>query len=274
MLALADGAMHVCQDGPETGPVLLLIHGSAASAGSFDALLPPLTRTHRVIRVDLLGCGASAEPTDDDYTVPAQARRVGEALDRLGVERAVVVGHSSGGIVATALADRRAELVTALALINTGPRLDAYIAPPPPAVDPAQWSQLTDDELRPFVGAAFSRPGFEIPHHFLDELRRMRLSTLAATLQAGSAYLAERPLPDRLKVLGKPLLVVFGVDDRRWRSSSADGYRVVPGARVEMLAGVGHTPIIEDPDRTAEALLSFAARFDDQPSGRTRGRRP
>jgi pimeloyl-ACP methyl ester carboxylesterase len=58
--------------------------------------------------------------------------------------------------------------------------------------------------------------------------------------------------------LGKPLQVIFGDQDRRWRPSSAADYRVVPGAKVELLPGAGHTPILEDPPRTAALLLSFA----------------
>ena len=55
------------------------------------------------------------------------------------------------------------------------------------------------------------------------------------------------------------MLVIFGADDRRWRSSSAAAYRVVPGARVELLPGVGHTPMLEDPQTTSKLLLDFAA---------------
>ena len=53
--------------------------------------------------------------------------------------------------------------------------------------------------------------------------------------------------------------MIFGTEDRRWRSASAAAYRDVPGARVELLPGVGHTPIVEDPDATARLLLDFAA---------------
>jgi pimeloyl-ACP methyl ester carboxylesterase len=55
------------------------------------------------------------------------------------------------------------------------------------------------------------------------------------------------------------VLVIFGADDHRWRSSSAAAYRVVPGARVELLPGVGHTPMMEDPQATGKLLLGFAA---------------
>ncbi|MEV5832908.1 alpha/beta hydrolase [Nocardia sp. NPDC052112] len=72
---------------------------------------------------------------------------MGAALDLLGVEHAIVVGHSSGGVVATALAEQRHDLVTALAFINTGPSPDAFIAPESAAFGPSQWPP-TDAQLR------------------------------------------------------------------------------------------------------------------------------
>ncbi|MFD2489165.1 alpha/beta fold hydrolase [Amycolatopsis jiangsuensis] len=84
----------------------MLIHGSASSTRSWDSLVPILAGSHRVIRIDLLGHGRSAKPADRSYALPDQAGRAGVVLDRLGVEHAVVVGHSSGGAVATAVAER------------------------------------------------------------------------------------------------------------------------------------------------------------------------
>jgi pimeloyl-ACP methyl ester carboxylesterase len=201
-------------------------------------MVPLLTGSHRVIRADLLGCGQSAKPDDASYAVPDQAYRTGAALDRLGVEHAIVVGHSSGGTVAAALAEQRPDLVTALALINTGPSMAAFIAEEI-AISPAQWPDLTDGQLRQIMSSGF-RAGYEIPQRFVDETRRMSIHVFAATSQAVRAYLEEQALPDRLAALGKPLLVIFGKDDRRWRSSSAADYRAVPGATIQMLPGVGH----------------------------------
>ncbi|MEV4108460.1 alpha/beta fold hydrolase [Nonomuraea sp. NPDC049695] len=257
-LPLDDGDIYVCQDGPRDAPALLLIHGSASSTRSWDPLVPLLTGSHRVIRIDLLGHGRSAKPAGPSYATPEQARRVGMALDRLGVKHAVVVGHSSGGAVATALAEQRSDLVTALALINTGPSLDAFIAPGSAAVGPSQWPP-TDEQLRRLASTAFSRVGYQIPQDVLDEVRHMTPHTLTTTMQATRDYMEQRPLPDRLATLGKPLLVIFGEDDRRWRSSSAADYRAVPGAEVELLPGLGHSPMLEDPPRTAAPLLAFSA---------------
>ncbi|MGI5163778.1 alpha/beta fold hydrolase [Spirillospora sp. CA-253888] len=257
ILSLDDGDIHVSQDGPDDAPVLLLIHGSASSTRSWDQLVPLLTGTHRVIRIDLLGHGRSAKPVDRDYAVPEQARRVAEALDRLGVERAVVAGHSSGGATATALAERRPDLVAALVLVNTGPAMDAYTAPQV-AIEPAQWPHLTDEQIRLFASSGFSRPGYEIPQELLDEVRAMTFHSLTATMQGTIRYLQERTLPERLAPLGRPLLVIFGAEDRRWRPSSAMDYRAVPGAEIEMLPGLGHSPMLEDPLQTAAPLLAFA----------------
>jgi pimeloyl-ACP methyl ester carboxylesterase len=264
-LSLDDGDIHVCQDGPRDAPALLLIHGSASSTRSWDMLVPLLTESHHVIRIDLLGHGRSAKPADRSYAIPDQARRVGVALDRLGVKHAVVAAHSSGGATATALAEQRPDLVTALALINTGPSMNAFIASPSAAIAPSQWPP-TDKQLRQFASTGFGRADYQIPRELLDEVRMMTYHTLTATMQATREYLEQRALPDRLAVLGKPLLVIFGEDDRRWRSSSAADYLAVPGAKVELLPGLGHTPILEDPPRTAASLLAFTALSTQHPA--------
>lgn len=238
-LPLDDGDIYVCQDGPCDAPALLLIHGSASSTRSWDPLVLTLAKSHRVIRIDLLGHGRSAKPAVGGYEIPDQGRRVGVALDRLGVKHAIVVGHSSGGAVATALAEQRPDLVTALVLINTGPSMDAFIAQG--------------------FAIGFSHAGYQIPQQLVDDVRGMTYHAFTATMQASRDYLEQQALPDRLTVIGKPLLVIFGDEDRRWRSSSAADYRAVPGAKVELLPGVGHSPMLEDPPQTATPLLAFTA---------------
>lgn len=261
ILPLNGGKIYVRQDGPRDAPALLLIHGSGSSACTWDPMVPLLTPYHRVIRIDLLGHGRSEKPDDGDYEVPAQGRRAAAALDWIGIDRAIVVAHSAGGYTATALAEQRPDLVAGLALISTGPRTDALIATPESAIGPEQWSQLTDEQLRQAASTAFSRPGFEPPLQIVRDVRRMTYHTFIATLRASGAYLQHQPVPDRLATLDRPLLVIFGEDDRRWRSSPAADYNTVPGAQIELLPGLGHSPNLEDPQATAKHLLPFTTRL-------------
>jgi len=265
ILPVDGGNIAVAQDGPRDGPALVLIHGLGSSMRSWDPVVPMLATSYRVIRIDLLGHGRSAKPGGDRYAMDQQAHRVGQALDQLGVKHAIVVGHSTGGYVATALTEQRRDLVTAIALIDTGPSLDAFVSSGPvgnlvfaPVAGQLLWRIRTDGIVRRGMSSAFA-PGFKnIPQALVDDTRGMTYHALTATSHASDDYLNQRPLPDRLTGLGKPLLVIFGEQDQRFPSSSADQYRAVAGARVEFVPGAGHSPMIEDPPRTAALLLTFA----------------
>jgi pimeloyl-ACP methyl ester carboxylesterase len=257
--------MHVVQDGRPDAPALLLIHGLAASTACWEPVVPRLAGAYRVIRVDLLGHGRSASPTGG-YDIPGQARAVGAALDRLGVHRAMVIGHSTGGAVATALAEQRPGAVAALALIDTGPspdvkfgesRLNRLILSR--LFGRLLWRLRTESTIRKAMRSAFTRP-VDVPDAVIEGVRGMTHRALAATARGSLDYIGQRSLPDRLAELGVPVLVIFGTDDRRWRASpAAAAYRAVPGTRVELLPGVGHTPMLEDPQTTERLLLDFAA---------------
>jgi pimeloyl-ACP methyl ester carboxylesterase/ubiquinone/menaquinone biosynthesis C-methylase UbiE len=269
-----DGDMHVVEDGKPDAPALLLLSNAATPAAIWDPVVPLLAGAHRVIRVDLLGHGGSARSVGS-YDIPAQARRVGAALDRLGVSRVTLIGHSSGCTVATALAEQRPGAVTALALIDMGPSLDAKI-PERPLMRllltqfPGRllWRLKTEATIRKGARDSFTRP-VDIPDAFTEHMQGITHRDFVGAMRGPLDYLGQRSLPDRLTPLGLPLLVIFGADDQRWRSSSAVAYRAVPGARVELLPGVGHTPMMEDPQATGTLLLEFAAA-----AGHPRRRRP
>jgi pimeloyl-ACP methyl ester carboxylesterase len=174
-LPLDGGNIYVRQDGPRDAPALVLIHGLGSSTRWWDRVVPMLARSHHVIRIDMLGHGRSAKPPGGGYAIPQQGRRVGQALDRLGVTHTIVVGHSTGGTVATALAEQRGDLVTALALIDTGPGMDAFISQGPvdrlievPVVGQLLWRFRTDGLLRKGMSTAFT-PRFEIPQQLVDD---------------------------------------------------------------------------------------------------------
>lgn len=254
----ATRSLNVTQDGRARFSTVLLIHGTGASSRSWDSLVPMLTDRHRVVRPDLPGHGRSPESAAPQHSISELASAVALELDQLGIEEAAVVGHSTGGAVGVALAEQRPSLVTSLVLIGTGPSADAYIAPAV-AVNAADWPHLTDDQIRTAMAPAFSRPGYDPPQSVVDDVRAVSFHTFAATTQASLGYLQKQSLPDRLASLEVPLMVISGAEDRRWSPSSAANYRTVPGAIVETLSEIGHSPMMENPTATAALLRPFLA---------------
>ncbi|WP_026119157.1 alpha/beta fold hydrolase [Nocardiopsis ganjiahuensis] len=255
--------MHVVHDGPRQASPLLLIHGSGASGVLWSPMVPTLAEHHHVLRVDLPGCGQS--PPAASYDMAAQANRVAALLDELGLGSVTVVGHSSGGYVATALAEQRPDLVRSIALISCGPSLDALLPQPlllrvllGPPFGPLLWARRSNAMIRKGIRATAARP-VQVPDDMIAASRGTTYRTFRTVLRRGREYLTERSVPERLADLGIPVLVIFGAADPRWAPSSAHQYHAVPNARVEQRPGVGHLPILEAPEATSELLLDFTA---------------
>ncbi|MEU5764079.1 alpha/beta hydrolase [Nocardia sp. NPDC047648] len=261
MVHLPGGDIHVVADGTPGARALVLLHGLGASTAYWDPVLPAL-RDQYVVRIDLLGHGKSDKP-DSGYSTSEQASRVGAVLDRLGVRQATVVGHSSGGYVATSLAEQRHDLVSSIMLIDSGPRLDAVTDSGPvgnllfvPAIGQPLWPLLPDVVLRQAMSSAFTRD-VQIPDQFVADLRGMTYRSLTATSTASDDYLRERTETDRLIDLGVPAMVLYGSQDKRWQPDSFEDYRRVPGIRIESL-DCGHTPMVEEPGSTGALIRDFA----------------
>ena len=92
--------LHVRDSGPRDAPAVLLLHGFGSSLHTWEAWVPALAQRHRVIRVDLPGSGLSPPDPARDYSDPRSLQMLVALLDRVGVTRASVVGHSMGGRIA------------------------------------------------------------------------------------------------------------------------------------------------------------------------------
>ncbi|MYR82750.1 alpha/beta hydrolase [Streptomyces filamentosus] len=255
--------IHVVHDGPREAPPLVLVHGSGVSGSSWGPVVPVLARRHHVVRVDLPGHGQS--PPAASYDVPGQAAVLAAALDELALSSVTVAGHSSGGYIATALAEQRPDLVETLALISSGPSPDALLPQPAvlraliaPPLGPLLWRVRSDAMLRRGVTAVCRRP-VTVPDGLVDDVRGISYRTFRTVLRRNTEYIAERSVPTRLSALDVPVLVLFGAADPRWDPSSAHLYGTTANARVELLPDVGHFPMLEAPGDTGESLLAFMA---------------
>jgi pimeloyl-ACP methyl ester carboxylesterase len=265
ILGLRGGALQVVDRGPRDAPPIVLVHCFTCAIDWWDRMMPRLQRRHRVVAVDLLGHGGSEKP-DEGYSIETQAVLVAEALARLGVRAATVVGHSLGGTVAVALAERSPRLVDRLVIVDTAPTHEegdlGLVAKLgfAPVIGEAGWRLKPDSLVREGLQVAFA-PGFDVPDAFVEDVKRMTYSAYDQSVSASEDYGEEKALHRRVADSNKPLLVMMGaeeqiVDDPR--AALAEYRKAVPSARTELVGGVGHSPNVEAPAETAAMILSFA----------------
>jgi len=118
MTLIRDGTALAYEDAGDGEPAVVLVHGIACNRAFMALQARFLEASHRVVTVDLRGHGDSDAP-HQRYTISVLADDVGWVCERLGVTRAVVVGHSLGGHVALELATTRPDLARAAVLIDS-----------------------------------------------------------------------------------------------------------------------------------------------------------
>lgn len=255
------------------GPAVVLIHGTLTALDDMVlALLAPLRPHHRVIAVDRPGFGHSGRERLTGAGVLRQAAIVSEALDQIGVERPVIVGHSFGGAVAVALAALLPETAGVVALAPLAlpewrlehwlfaPRASPGLGPAATAFAHATWDQA----LLPMLWRSMF-----LPQSMPDQVERDFPFALAgaapATQWVGEDCLAAGP--DLLALLAMaptlaPPLEVIGGDADIVVNNALHGRmlaRLAPKGRFTQLPGVGHMVHHAAPDSVVEAIGRLSA---------------
>jgi pimeloyl-ACP methyl ester carboxylesterase len=250
------------------GAPIVLLHCYACSLHWWDQLVPLINRDHRVITLDLVGFGGSQKPKSG-YSIPEQARAVSEALNGLGVQGAVLVGHSMGGDVATAVAEGASELVNRVAVIGTPSTSEqaklpfvgrlAYV----PVIGEALWRLRPDSLIRSGYESAFAsgfdfETAFTNPDQVVEDNRAMTYTSFDSSAAEADRFSDEGTIAARITATGVPFLAILGSEDQIVDTpAAAESFEAVPGATVQVLEGVGHSANLEAPSDTAELLLRF-----------------
>jgi pimeloyl-ACP methyl ester carboxylesterase len=272
MVDTSSGTLQVLDQGDPQGSPIVLLHCATCSMDWWDRLAPLLGQDHRVIRVDLLGMGGSDKP-GAGYSIEDQATAVAEALAKLHVLGATVVGHSLGGSVATALAEQSPSLASRIVIIGQSPgdgfeheSLGEHLSLAPVIgqaiarlVQVAPKSLIRDEYDQAFAPGFNVSSGFDNPDQPVDDLRAMTYTALKDTVDAEQDFVDESPLDQRLAALHVPLLVIFGAEDQIYDARAAIArYSQVPDAQTHLIPGAGHSPNVEKPDLVAPLILAFA----------------
>jgi pimeloyl-ACP methyl ester carboxylesterase len=222
------------------GPHLVLIHGLAGSSSWWDRNMPALSRAFRVTAIDLPGFGSSHPSTR--LILDEAPGMVAAFLGELGIERAHLMGHSMGGLVAGGVAADHPERVDRLVLVDAG-----FLS-----LDPT-WRHRFTGPLRTLP---WTSPTI-IPVLLRDLARSGPLRMAGAT-----AEVLRKDWSHKLPAITAPTLVVWGQHDRVCHPRIGEQIASsVPDARLVIIRGAGHNPMWErqlDFDREVLGFLRAA----------------
>jgi len=254
-----------------SGAPLVLIMGLGGSVAAWGMQWPAFTRHHRVIALDNRGSGLSDKPSVG-YTTVVMAEDVLAVMDAEGIDQAIVLGVSMGGLIAQALYHKAPERTRALVLAATGPPVTSPDHEPP---EPEVRAVLERDrysheahELIEALVSVFYHPNYRkrIPN-LVDWL-------VAFEAQQGqpahgyhgqlSAILDDRSTPDRAEAIRVPVLVIHGRHDRVWPLANAERLvQRLPDARLHVVDGAAHMLMLEQPRAFNAAVLELTTSVED-----------
>jgi pimeloyl-ACP methyl ester carboxylesterase len=254
--------VHYRDQGPRDAPVLLLLHGSAASLHTWEGWERNLRRDFRVISVDLPAHGLTGPwPKDGDYTLDGYARFVESFAAKLGLQRFHIAGNSMGGAIGWTYAARYPQRLEKLILIDAAgyPRSESqrffgFMAMP-----------LTDLTLRwitphaaveRIVRGLYADPAkvdAPLVDRYYELLRRDgNRAAIAPRMRAFD------PQPALLNTLRLPVLIMWGGKDKLLLP--ADAFRFqndIADTTLKIYSDAGHLPMEEIPDVTANDARKF-----------------
>jgi pimeloyl-ACP methyl ester carboxylesterase len=265
---------HLRDEGPATDPLpILLLHGTSDSLHTWDGWARELSKTRRVLRVDLPGFGLTGPAVQNQYGIRQYVAFIQALLDHQRLSRVVIAGNSLGGEVAWMTAAAHPTRVAGLVLLDpAGLPFEPEALPlgfQMSATTVGSWMGrfvLPRPLIKQGVQDVFGRPELvpqaEVDRFFEMSVRAGNREALHLRIQA---LLQEREqglqVPEWPKVTA-PTLLVWGEKDRLIPPKTAQAYLrarspQAPPAQLIILPGLGHVPQLEDPKTSLAAVRPF-----------------
>jgi non-heme chloroperoxidase len=248
------------QQGDPTGVPILFLHAIADSWRAFELVLPHLPGPINAIVPTQRGHGDAGRP-DSGYHPRDFAADLTAFMNALDVERAVIVGGSSGGFVARRFAIDNPERT--LGLVFLGSPRSLRDKPDVMEMWDSTLSKLTDPIdpafVREFVASTLAKP---IPPEFLEMIVQENLNVPARVWIETTKGLLDDDSADELDRITTPTLILWGGKDAILPRSDQEALAsAIPNARLVIYPGAGHALYWEEPERVARDLVAFAQRL-------------
>ena len=263
-LDVAGVRLHLRDTGPRAAPAVIMLHGFGSSLQTWDHWAAGLAAHHRVIAYDLPGFGLTGTDPTGDYSDDRSVAVLLALMDKLGIQRASLIGNSLGGKIAWNFALQHQDRVEKLVLVSpdgfasTG--FDYEKTPSTPFILKILPYVLPKFLLRLNINPAYGDPA-TLSDSVMTRYYDMMLApgVRAATLARISQVLLHDPA-NLLPGIKVPVLLVWGEKDAMIPfSNSADYMRLLPHATLAPFPGLGHVPQEEAPALSLGPVEAFLA---------------
>ncbi len=263
-------SLHYVEAGPAKKPALFMVHGFGGHTFSFRRQMEAFSKDYRCVAVDLMGFGYSARPADGDYSLTGQATLMLGAMDRLGIERATLLGHSMGGAVVMRMAAAAPERVERLVLAASVSGQRVPLAPRPGFIRPLLPGLSRLIMVRDFGRKMFYDPSaMDVETIRATYMEPARLHGSMNTIWQMWGDVPHDPPIDYDRVT-MPTLVLVAEKERviPFYSRTLAHIRAnLPHAQIEPVERTGHLLLEENPARCNELIRAFMA-----PAKKAKGR--
>ncbi|MFC0274339.1 alpha/beta fold hydrolase [Metabacillus herbersteinensis] len=239
------------------GDCLVLIHGFCGSHEYWKYIVPALTKEYRVLTIDLRGHGGSST-TKNGYNVSDMADDIENVIAALEIERVSIIGHSLGGYVALAFAEKYPEKLNRLALIHSTAFADSEEGK---ANRLKGINKIESEGIIPFIDdlvpKLFAKSSSTASNDQLQFVKKIGYKTAEFGAIGGLEAMKNRlDRNDVLTNLTIPVLIVAGSEDQLISPEKSFSVKSVYITEVT-IEKCGHMSMIEQPDLLAEHLLFF-----------------
>ncbi|MBL3555747.1 MULTISPECIES: alpha/beta fold hydrolase [Marinobacter] len=254
---------YLSNEEPVEGETIVLVHGFGANKDNWTRLARELTDEFNVYAIDLPGHGDSSKALDLGYRFEDQVAHLSEILAALGIEQAHMMGNSMGGAITALYAATYPDQIQSAVLFDPAgifeydSELVALVVEGDNPLIPSKegdFRRLVDFALekKPFV----PWPIYDVMEEKAIANREINQVIFAAIRDTGY----EPDFRNAITRIDAPVLVIWGKEDRVINYRNADVFiEQIPDARKVLLEGVGHAPMVEVPEESAQLFREFLA---------------
>lgn len=251
-------AVHYRDEGRSNGKALVLLHGFLQSLDVWSSYVLTYMHDLRVITIDLPGHGHT-ECFGEVHSMDFMARTVKTVLDEAGVDQCVMVGHSMGGYVALAFAEKFPYSLRGLGLVNSHALSDSEQHHANRQAVCEQVRENRASYIVNFVPTLFDDNNRAALSQDIKDLQDQCLETRSEAIIAAQKGMMARP--SRIQVLQQlevPVLFIYGKNDNRIPLEIAISQAMLPHhSEILLLDNVGHMAFMEDRDYVKPRIKNF-----------------